>query len=92
MPGIARSDASNGNGSPQQEPRTIRAFDCFDPIHEEAHFTAETDDVLAQKVVGHFEQYHPDVSEQKVLELVATGTYLEPLDVEDLPDRPGVPA
>ena len=38
-------DAARVNGS-AAEPTTTRAFDCLDPMHEEAHFTAESDAVL----------------------------------------------
>ena len=55
------------------------AFDCFDPMHEEAHFTSDTDAVLTEKVLRHFAEYHPDVAEEAVRELVGTRTYLQEL-------------
>jgi len=64
------------NGSAAEEP-TTRAFDCLDPMHEEAHFTAESDAVLTDKVLRHFAEYHPEVAEDAVRQMVGTGTYLE---------------
>ena len=55
----------------------MRAFDCTDPMHEEAHFTAESGDVLIEKVIGHFAEYHPEVAREAVLQLVAARSYVE---------------
>ena len=76
-------DAARVNGSAGEELAT-RAFDCLDPMHEEAHFTAESDAVLTDKVLRHFAEYHPDVDEEAVRQLVGTRTYLEePASPED---------
>ena len=55
----------------------MRAFDCVDPMHEEAHFTSETDAVLTEKVLRHFAEYHPDVAEEAVRQMVGTRAYVE---------------
>jgi len=55
----------------------VRAFDCVDPMHEEAHFTSETDAVLTEKVLRHFAEYHPDVAEEVVRQMVGTRAYVE---------------
>ena len=67
MRGSARSDAAHANGSAGEELNIVRAFDCVDPMHEEAHFTSETDAVLTEKVLRHFAEYHPDVAEEAVI-------------------------
>jgi hypothetical protein len=77
MRGSARSDPAHANGSVPEELKTVRAFDCFDPMHEEAHFTSDTDAVLIEKVLRHFAEYHPDIAEDAVRQLVGTRTYLE---------------
>ena len=77
MRGSARFDAARVNGSAPEEPTATRAFDCLDPMHEEAHFTSDTDAVLTEKVLRHFAEYHPDVAEDAVRQLVGTRTYLE---------------
>ncbi len=63
----------------------MRAFDCSDPMHETAHISAETSEVLIEKVLRHFADYHPDVGEQAVRELVAAAAYVEKQD-EDKED------
>jgi hypothetical protein len=77
MRGSARSDAAHANGSAGEELNTVRAFDCVDPMHEEAHFTSETDAVLTEKVLRHFAEYHPDVAEEAVRQMVGTRAYVE---------------
>jgi hypothetical protein len=77
MRGIARSDGSRGDAAEERDRATRYAFDCCDPIHEEAHFTADDDAVLMAKVLGHFAEYHPDVPEDVVREMVVTRSYLE---------------
>ena len=55
----------------------MRAFDCADPMHEEAHFTAESGDLLVEKVLGHFAEYHPEVTRADVRQLVTAASYVE---------------
>ena len=62
----------------------MRAFDCVDPMHEEAHFTAESGDVLFKKVLGHFAEYHPEVTRAAVRQLVVTASYVEPREDDPL--------
>jgi hypothetical protein len=76
MRGSGRSDAAQA-GSGHADPSTVRAFDCLDPMHEEAHFTADTDAVLTEKVLRHFAEYHPDIEEDAVRGMIRTRTYLE---------------
>ena len=85
MPGIERSDPSSANGSSRGDEAIVRAFDCADPMHEEAHFTAESDDVLIEKVVGHFAEYHPEVTREAVVQLVAARSYVEEREDATLP-------
>jgi hypothetical protein len=77
MPGIERSDLPSANGSSSGEETVVRAFDCTDPMHDEAHFTAETGDVLVEKVLGHFAEYHPEIARDAVLQMLAAASYVE---------------
>jgi GMP synthase-like glutamine amidotransferase len=51
------------------------AFDCVHDVHENAQFTAETRQQLIESVLRHFDQYHPEVSEEEVNELVDASAY-----------------
>ena len=82
MPGIERSDSPATNGPAPGEGPVVHAFDCTDPIHEEARFTAETEDVLVEKVLGHFAEYHPEVTRDAVLSMISATSYVEAPQVD----------
>jgi hypothetical protein len=62
----------------------MRAFDCTEALHEAAHFTAESDELLLEKILGHFAAYHPEVTEDEVRELVGARTYQDDLAEEQV--------
>jgi len=56
----------------------MRAMDCSHPAHaEDAHFTADTDDDLIEQVKRHRDQYHPEITDDQVRELVTANAYDE---------------
>jgi hypothetical protein len=53
-------------------------MDCRAPdAHEDMHFTAESDQDLIAKVQQHRDQYHTDITDDQIRELVATSAYDE---------------
>jgi hypothetical protein len=53
-------------------------MDCRAPdAHEDMHFTAESDQDLIAKVQQHRDQYHADITDDQIRELVATSAYDE---------------
>jgi hypothetical protein len=55
----------------------MRALDCIHDNHEDMHFTAADDDALIQRVKEHRDQYHPDITDEQIGELVTQGAYDE---------------
>jgi hypothetical protein len=55
----------------------MRAFDCVHEKHEDMHFMAETDDELMAKVRAHRDEYHPELSDDDLRQVVAQGAYDE---------------
>ena len=55
----------------------MRAFDCSHEIHEDVHFSAETDDDLVEEIRQHRDQYHPEIGDEQIREMVAAGAYDE---------------
>jgi hypothetical protein len=55
----------------------VRAFDCSHETHEDVHFTAETDDDLIQRIRQHRDQYHRELSDEQIREMVTVGAYDE---------------
>ena len=51
------------------------AFDCVDDAHEDAQFTAESREQLLERVLQHFDYYHPEVSEEEVSDIVSANAY-----------------
>lgn len=52
------------------------AFDCVDDAHDSAQFTAETRQQLLERVLQHFDHYHPEVSEEEINDLVNASAYV----------------
>ena len=55
----------------------MRAFDCSHETHEEVHFTAETDEDLIQQIRQHRDQYHREMSDEQIRDMVTAGAYNE---------------
>jgi len=63
--------------APTKEEASVRAFDCSHETHEDVHFTAETDDDLIQQIRQHRDQYHREISDEQIREMVTVGAYEE---------------
>jgi hypothetical protein len=55
----------------------MRAMDCVHDEHETMHFTAADDDELVRRITEHRDQFHPEISDDQVRELVAANAYDE---------------
>jgi Protein of unknown function (DUF1059) len=55
----------------------MRAFDCVHESHEDVHFSAETDEDLLQQIRQHRDQYHAEISDDQIREMVTAGAYDE---------------
>lgn len=56
----------------------MRAMDCKDPgTHDDMHFTADSDEDLFGKIQQHRDEYHQDLSDDDIRQLVATNAYDE---------------
>jgi hypothetical protein len=55
----------------------MRALDCIHEAHEDMHFTADTDEELAEKVRQHRDEYHRDMTDDQVQEYIAANAYDE---------------
>ena len=56
----------------------VRAMDCSDPgTHEDVHFTAETDDELFQKIQQHRDDYHQEMSDDEIKQMISSDAYDE---------------
>jgi hypothetical protein len=62
---------------PHKEEASVRAFDCSHETHEDVHFTAETDEDLVQQIRQHRDQYHREISDEQIREMVTVGAYEE---------------
>jgi hypothetical protein len=55
----------------------MRALDCVHEAHEDMHFSAENDEALIEQVRMHRDQFHPDLSDDDVQQIVSQGAYDE---------------
>ena len=55
----------------------MRAMDCVHDDHEDMHFTGADDDELAQRIMEHRDQFHPELGDDQVRELIAANAYDE---------------
>jgi predicted small metal-binding protein len=55
----------------------MRAFDCVHEAHEDVHFSAENDEELVDQIRQHRDQYHPEISDDQIREMVTAGAYDE---------------
>ncbi|MGZ8760707.1 MAG: DUF1059 domain-containing protein [Aeromicrobium sp.] len=56
----------------------MRALDCrASDAHDDMHLTAQNDQDLITQVQQHRDQYHTDITDDQIKELVATSAYDE---------------
>ena len=55
----------------------MRAFDCIHEAHEDVHFSAENDEELVSQIRQHRDQYHSEISDDQIREMVTAGAYDE---------------
>ena len=56
----------------------MRAMDCKDQSsHDDMHLTASTDEGLLEQVKRHRDEYHPDLTDDQLAEIVAQSAYDE---------------
>jgi hypothetical protein len=55
----------------------MRAFDCVHDTHADVHFSAENDEALVEQVRKHRDQFHSEISDEKIREMVTTDAYDE---------------
>ncbi len=55
----------------------MRALDCIHEGHEDMHISAKDDDDLLAKTMQHRDEYHPELSDDQIRDVVSTGAYDE---------------
>jgi predicted small metal-binding protein len=55
----------------------MRAMDCVHKDHEDMHFTGADDDELLQRISEHRDQYHPEMTDDQIRELVSANAHDE---------------
>lgn len=56
----------------------MRALDCIDPAHNDpTHFSAEDDADLMEQIKKHRDEYHTQITDQQIQEMVAATAYDE---------------
>lgn len=56
----------------------MRALDCQAPgTHDDIHFTAGSDEDLITQIRQHRDEFHTDITDEQIKEMVATGAYDE---------------
>ena len=56
----------------------MRAMDCSDPgTHEDVHFAAENDDELFKKIQQHRDEYHQEMTDDEIKQMISTDAYDE---------------
>ena len=54
-----------------------RALDCKDGAHDDVHFSGSDDQDLERQVRAHRDQYHQELSDDEVREVVTANAYDE---------------
>lgn len=54
-----------------------RGLDCKDPAHDDTHFTGVDDQDLENQVRTHRDEYHQEMSDDDVRNIVAANAYDE---------------
>ena len=56
----------------------MRAMDCSDPgTHEDVHFSAENDEALFAQVQKHRDEYHSEMTDDEIKQMISTAAYDE---------------
>ena len=55
----------------------MRGMDCSHSAHEDVHFSAASDDELVAQVQKHRDEYHQEMSDDDVRQIVAQNAYDE---------------
>ena len=55
----------------------MRALDCVHDNHQDMHFTADDDDALIERVKEHRDEYHQEITDDQIREMVAQSAYDE---------------
>ena len=55
----------------------MRAFDCVHEAHADVHFTAENDEALLEQIRKHRDEFHTEISDEQIREMVTAGAYDE---------------
>ena len=55
----------------------MRAFDCVHEAHEDVHFSAQNDEELVDQIRQHRDQFHAEISDDQIREMVTAGAYDE---------------
>ncbi len=55
----------------------MRAFDCVHESHEDIHFSAANDEELIEQIQQHRDQYHAEIGDDQIREMVTAGAYDE---------------
>jgi hypothetical protein len=55
----------------------MRAFDCVHEAHEDVHFSGENDEALIEQIRQHRDQFHPEIGDEQIREMVTAGAYDE---------------
>jgi hypothetical protein len=53
----------------------MRALDCVHEAHEDMQLTAETDEDLVEQALRHRDEFHPEMTDEQIRELVAANAY-----------------
>jgi hypothetical protein len=55
----------------------MRGLDCVHEAHDDIHFSADNDEALIEQVRLHRDQFHPEISDDDVRQIVSQGAYDE---------------
>ena len=55
----------------------MRAMDCVHDDHETMHFTGADDEELTRRIKEHRDEFHPEITDEQVGELVAANAHDE---------------
>ena len=56
----------------------MRAMDCSDPgTHKDMRFTADDDDALFAKIQEHRDEYHSEMTDDQIKQLISAHAYDE---------------
>lgn len=53
----------------------MRAMDCKHDAHDDVHFSAADDEGLFTQVKSHTQQYHPEITDEQIREMIQSSAY-----------------